>query len=176
MVCDVANDRGIQRISITKHGQTGHVTVLVVHNTAYIRGDAFAMHAYMGFSSSEAARYHGHWISISRGYPAYHTVAAAVTLPSFVHELHFPSSSLTRVSGTFAGRKVVGVRRVGTLEGLKAVQTLYARANGTPLPVELVQVARAKGYRDSVVMSHWNERVLVTAPAHSVPITTVVGV
>jgi hypothetical protein len=175
MVCDVANDRGIQRIAITKGGKNGHVTVRVVNHTAYIRGDAVAMHRYMGFSVSEASRYHDRWISIPRGYPTYRTVAAAVTLPSFVHQLRIPGSSLTSVSGTLAGRKVVGVRRTGKFEGLEAVETLYARAHGTRLPVELLKVAHKKGYRDTVVMTHWNEKVLVTAPAHSVPITTVVG-
>lgn len=175
MVCDVARDRGIQRISITKGGKTGHVTVLVVHDTAYIRGDAFAMHAYMGFSSSQASRYHGRWISISRGFPSYPTVAAAVTLASFVHELDLRGSSLTVVSGTIGGRKVVGVRRTGKVEGLHTVETLYAQAHGARLPVTLIQVAPAKGYRDTLKMSGWNEPVHVTAPTHAVPITTVVA-
>lgn len=175
MVCDVANDRGIQRISITKGGRTGHVIVLVVHRTAYIRGDAFAMHAYMGFSTTQASRYHGRWISIPHSFPSYGTVAAAVTLPSFVHHLGFNGSSLSAVTGTFGGRKVTGVRRHARFEGLPTVETMYARAHGTPLPVAVVQVAASKGYRDTLTMSHWNEAVHVSAPAHPVPITTVVG-
>lgn len=175
MVCDVAENRGIQRISITKAGRTGRVTVLVIHHIAYIRGDAFAMHAYMGFSSSQASRYRGRWLSIPHGFPTYGTVAAAVTLPSFVHKLGFTNSSLVGVTATFRGRKVIGVRRTGTVEGLHTVETLYARASGAPLPVAVIQVAPSKSYHQTLTMSDWNEPVRVTAPAHSVPISTVIG-
>src|SRR5437773_10215969 len=40
-VADVAAATGIQRISYTKSGTTGHVTVIVSAHRAYVRGDAF---------------------------------------------------------------------------------------------------------------------------------------
>ena len=40
---DAARARGIQRISFTKAGKTGRVTVIVAARTAYIRADAFAL-------------------------------------------------------------------------------------------------------------------------------------
>lgn len=175
MVCDVAKDRGIQRISFTKGGTTGHVTVLVVNRTAYIRGDAFALHTYMGFTSAQASQYHGRWIAIPHGFPSYATVAAGVTLASVVHELEMTGSSLRRVAGTFGGHAVVGVRRTGKVSGLQTIETLYAQAHGAPLPVAQIQVAPAKGYRDTTTLSHWNEPVRVAPPTNAVPISIVVG-
>src|SRR5438128_5395747 len=43
MVGDAGLDRGIQRITYRKGGKTGHLTVLVVADTAYVRGDAFTL-------------------------------------------------------------------------------------------------------------------------------------
>ena len=173
MVCDVARDRGIQRITFTKGGATGHVTVLVVDRTAYIRGDAFALHAYMGFTSAQASQYHGRWIAIPHGFPSYATVAAGVTLASVVHELKMSGSSLVRVAGKLGGDAVIGVRRTGTVSGLQTIETLYAQAHGAPLPVEQTQVAPAKGYRDTTTLSRWNEPVRVVPPANAVPISIV---
>ena len=175
MVCDVAKDRGIQRISITEGGTTGHVTVLVVNRTAYIRGGTFALHAYMGFTPAQASRYHGRWIAIPHGFPSYGTVAAGVTLASVVHELKVAGSSLVRVAGRFGGHAVIGVRRSGKVGGLRTIETLYADARGAPLPVAEILVAPAKGYRNTTTLSHWNEPVRVAPPANAVPISIVVG-
>lgn len=175
IVWDVARDRGIQRISFKKGDRFGHVTILVVNKTAYLRGNAFAMHVYMGFDLPEASRYHGRWISIPRGFRSYGTLAASVTLTSFVRQLDLRGSALVGVTGRLGSQKVIGVRRTGTVEGLRTVETLYARAYGKPLPVALIQVAPKKGYRDSLLLSQWNEPVHVSTPAHSVPISIVLA-
>jgi hypothetical protein len=47
--------------------------------------------------------------------------------------------------------------------------TLYARASGTPLPVEEDVV---KGdYSGSVSFSHWNERLHIATPPDATPIS-----
>lgn len=68
-VADVARDRGIQRFTmLSKSGKTGHLTILVVHSTAYFHGDAFALHA-LGFQTSFASAVAGKWISIPHDSP-----------------------------------------------------------------------------------------------------------
>lgn len=174
MNCDVAGDRGIQRITFTKHGRTGHVMVRVAHRTAYIRGDAFTLHGYMGFTSAQASRYAGRWISLPHTSSGYKTVAAGVTFSSLLRLL-YPHGNPVRVSGTLDGRKVVGVRVKQRNSGLRYIETLWAKKHGTPLPVEEYQVAPSKGYWQRVTMSRWNEPVHVRAPAHAVPISVVTG-
>jgi hypothetical protein len=175
-VCDVASDRGIQRVSFTpKGGNTGHVTILVVGHTAYLRGDVVGLHAYMRFSPLQASRYHDRWISVPHRSPAFKGIAAAVTLPSFVADELDWHGSLVRVSGKVDGRAVIGVRRTGRVGGLRTIQTLYGRAHGRPLPVAVTQVAPTKGYRANISTTHWNEPVRVAAPAHTVPIATVLA-
>lgn len=172
MSCDVTADRGIQRIAFTKHGRTGHVTVLVAHRTAYVRGDAFTLHGYMEFTSAQSSRYAGRWISIPHSASSYPTVSAGVTLPSLLRVL-YPKGEAVRVVGKVGGRQVVGLRKHARHAGVGYTETLWAKARGRPLPVEDYSVAPSKGYWQRVTLSRWNEPVQVSAPAHAVPISTV---
>jgi hypothetical protein len=173
MVCDVSGDRGIQRITFSRGGETGNVTVLVENRTAYVRGDAFTLHGYMLFSSSQASHYAGRWISIPHSASGYPTVAAGVTIPSLLAAI-YPKGSPIRVSGAIGGREVVGVRVRGRQTGLHFTETLWASARGRPLPIEESDTASNKS-RQTVVFSRWNEPVRVVAPAHATPISKVTG-
>lgn len=175
IVADVAGDHGVQRISFTKAGRTGRVTLRVVARTLYLRGDAFTMHDYMLFSARQSSRYAGKWISVPHSWSAYATLAAAVTLRSFLAELDMKGTAV-RVSGRLGGRTVVGVRTTGKAHGVRLISTLWARPGAKPLPVQSNDVAPSKGYWSHTAITHWNERVAVAAPAHAVPISTVAGV
>lgn len=167
MVADVAAGRGIQRIAFTKAGRTGHVTVEVVNRNAYIRGDAFTLHDYMGFADAQAARYAGRWIALSHTSRGYATVAAAVTFSSFLAELQPKGKAVRIVSGTAGGKKVVGVRSSTDQHGVRLVTTLFARPGAVPLPAEEKEVVPGKNASSVAAMSRWNEPVHVTAPAHA---------
>ena len=174
LVSDVAKGRGFQRITVTKHGQTGPASVRVVGGTAYIRGNTFTLHNFFPFTQAQAARYAGKWISIPSTSGAYSAVAADATFASFLADL-LPSKHLMLVRATIAGRKSVGIRGVVRQAGLKLVETVYAPARGTPLPFEEKAVASGHPGTSRTRMSKWNEPVKVQAPAHSVPIATVLG-
>lgn len=172
IVGDVAADHGIQRITFTRSGKTGHVTVVVAKRTAYIRGDAFTLNNYMELPAAGSAKYAGRWISIAHSNRTFADVAAAVTLSSFVQDLDLGGKTV-RVSGTVAGRKVVGVRMTRSLQGVREVETLFARPGRLHLPVEEKDVVVGQGATQAT-MSRWNERVRAHAPAHAVPIAKVV--
>jgi len=133
MVSDVGPSRGIQRITVTSHGRSGPATVLVVGHTAYIRGNAFTLHNYFPFTQAQAASYAGKWISIPSTSGAYSAVAADATFASFLADL-LPSTHLSVVRATIAGRKSLGVRGSVRQAGVTLVETVYAPARGTPLP------------------------------------------
>jgi len=166
MDADVGADRGIQRITFTKGSRTGHVTVIVVGKTAYVRGDAFALHNYMDFTKAKSARYAKHWISIPS--PRNAAVVQAATFPSFLKELRGPKLRAVRVlTGKVAGEKVVGVRSTGKVHGVRFVSTLLGQEGPLRLPVQQEDVVAAKGFRSFVMMTRWNEHVAVRAPAHA---------
>ena len=174
IVADVGRGRGIQRITVTSHGNSGPATVLVVGRSAYIRGDAFTLHNFFPLTQAQAVRYAGKWISIPATSGAYSAVAADATFASFLADL-LPSEHLALVRATIAGRKSLGVRGTVAQGGLELVETVYAPAGGTPLPFE--EKAAPAGHPGTSLahMSRWNEPVRVAAPAHAVPLSTVVG-
>ncbi len=167
-VGDAAADRGVQYVTYRAGGHTGHVTVRVVANTAYIKGDAFALTSYVGFSA-QAAKYAGKWVRIPHTSSAFNGVAAAVRLGSNIDELQL-SPPLTKLgTSTMQGQRVIGIRGRETQNGITATATLYVRAAGTPLPVS--EVATEGTIRASVVFSKWNERVTVSAPSGAVTLS-----
>lgn len=161
---DVGRTRGMQRITYRKGAQTGHVTVLVVAGTAFVRGDAFTLRGYMGFKPASAAKYAGRWIRVPHADRAYASYAADVTLLSTVEELRI-SPPFMKVPDTTIGRSSVhGVE--GKLN--RQVATLYMQARGLPLPVaESFSQGAARG---GVVLGKWNEPVHVAVPRAAVPI------
>jgi hypothetical protein len=175
MVSDVGPGRGIQRITFSSHGHSGPATVLVAGHTAYIRGNVFTMRHFFGFTQAQSTRYAGKWISIPPTSAAYSTVAADATFASFVSDL-LPKKHLALARATtIAGQRVVGLHGTVRQGSATLVETVYAPARGTPLPIEAK--ASPSGHPGTSVsrMSRWNEAVHVSAPAHAVPIATVVG-
>lgn len=168
LVGDASRTEGIQRITFSKGSRTGHVTVLVVANTVYFRGDAFTLTNYMGFSATEAASDAGKWLSLAHTTQGFSTVAADVRLDSSsLAELKMPSS-VRIVGGTVVrGQRVTGLRATLHHANLIGVETLYVRATGSPLPVEDKVTVRGKVAVD-IVFDGWGEPVHVTAPANAI--------
>lgn len=172
MVSDVAKTRGIQRISFTLQGKKGQFTVIVVNRIAYLRGNSLALHGYLGFTSAQAATYHGRWISIPPGNRRYEDLAASVTLPSFLHGI-YPSAPLALVTTTVGGHKITGVRGTNKQGGVTFQEAVLPDAKLRPLAVSDVDAKH--GFIDAVKIGRWNETVHVKAPAGAVPIATVTG-
>jgi hypothetical protein len=170
-VGDAGVSQGIQRITFRTGNKTGHVTVIVSAGTAYVRGDALSLVNYMGFNATAAARYAGVWVLIPHSDRDYATVAYAVTLSSTIAGLT-PSGPLVSVPATkVAGQQVLGVRgKTPSPPGGPGIATLYARANGSPLPVE--EVIDQGNLRGTITLVNWNQPVHVATPTHAVPIST----
>jgi hypothetical protein len=167
-VSDVAADRGIQRVTFSRQGRTGHVTTMVVEATAYVRGDAFALRAYMHLPKSFAFHHAGQWISIPHTSPVYRLATIDLTFKSFIGD-SVPQRRLSLVRGRVAGEKLRGLR--GKARGRSGTLTVFVPRSGPRLPVEGRRVVRgAYPATSRVRMSRWNEPVRVKAPAHAVPL------
>jgi hypothetical protein len=173
MTSDVAGSRGVQKISFTLGKTNGRFSVRVVNKTAYLRGDAEALHGYFGFTAAQATAYSNRWIAVRRGQPKYSDLAASVTLPSFLHDI-YPSTPLVLVTTTINGHKVTGVRGTNRQGGgVEFVEDVFPDKKLRPFGVH--DVEPTKGFVDSFKLSHWNEAVHVAVPPDAVPITTVLG-
>jgi hypothetical protein len=171
-VGDARAGEGIQQITYSKAKKSGHVTVIVSANTAYVRGDAFTLANYIGFEKAAASKYAGEWVRFPNTDTGYATVAAGVTLSAAVDELKL-EGRLSRVPATtIDGRRVLGVRGTQSAAGKKSiVDTIYAQASGSPLPVKEVVTQGASSL--IVNFSAWNQHFDLAAPKTSVPISEV---
>jgi hypothetical protein len=168
VVSDVAADRGIQRVTFSRKGRTGHATTMVVNSTAYVRGDAFALRAYMQLPKSFASHHAGQWISIPHTSPVYRLATIDVTFKSFIGD-SVPRHRLSVVRGTVAGKRLRGLR--GKAHGRTGTLTVFVPMSGPKLPVAGRRVVRgAYPITSRVRMRRWNESVHVKAPAHAVPL------
>lgn len=174
MVSDVGRGRGIQRITFTSHGRSGPATVLVARRTAYIRGNAFTLQSFFGFTKAQADRYAGTWISVPSVHPAYSDLTADATFASFLADL-LPKKHLKLAKATIAGKRAVGVRGTIRQGSVTLVETVFAPARGTPLPIEAKAAPSGESGKSLTRMSRWNEPVRLSAPAHATPIATVLG-
>jgi hypothetical protein len=172
MVADVGPTSGIQKVSFKLQGKKGQFTVIVANHLAYLRGNTYALHGYLGFTVAQAATYNGRWISIPAGNARYSDLAASVTLPSFLRDIH-PSAPLAFVTTRLGGRKVTGVEGKNREPGVRFVEAVFPDAKLRPLAVS--DFDASKGFGDALKISRWNEPVRVKAPAQAVPISTVVG-
>jgi hypothetical protein len=167
MVGDAAVDRGVQRITYRKGGRTGHATVLVVANTAYVRGDAFTLRSYLGFTAGDASEFAGKWLRIPHSAGSYATIAAGVRLSSTIDEIRVPGRLHAVRTRTVAGTRVVGVASVTRAVSGTTTETLYVRAGGAPLPVQ--ETARQGSNTFTVTFGSWDEPVRVSAPGRVAP-------
>ena len=165
-VGDAATDRGVQSVTYRASGHTGHVTVRVVANTAYVKGDAFALGSYVGFSAAQAAKYAGKWILIPHTSSMFKSVAEAVRLGSTIDELVLMPPLATVGTSTRNGGRVIGIHGRETQGGATGTATLYVDATGAHLPV--AETGSEGPVHVSVVFGKWNERVTVTAPSGAV--------
>jgi hypothetical protein len=153
---DVATTRGMQAITFTQSGRTGHVSVRVVDETAYFRGDAFSLQAFMGVPAANAPRYAGQWVRVPKSATQYASIAAGATLPSFAASLG--------INGTVT--KVEGGLTITTNTG--SVK-LFLKPNHLPTR----ETGKGSGGTLAMTIGRWNEPVRVPAPAETVPVRIV---
>jgi len=171
MSADVAATQGIQRITYTSNGQTGHVLVAVTGGNAYVLGDTFTLINYMGYNAAAAASYSEQWIQIPPTDPDFKAVSADVTLPSSIGELDVPTPVADSSSMEVNGKLVIGVMGTAPATSSSDVSTvyLYARSTGRPLPVQ--EYVMQGDSQTTTTFSRWNERVNIGTPANATPIS-----
>ncbi len=147
------------------------VTVIVIADTAYIRGDAFALANYLGFKSTPAATYAGRWVRFPHTDRDYAPIAPGVTLSSLVDEIALRGQLSIAPITKIDGQRVLVVRGPASSSKGTIVGIVYARAAGSPLPVKLITKRGTLSL--TMTFNLWNERIDRAAPKGSVVISVV---
>lgn len=171
---DVAATDGRQHVAFKVGTHTGHITIRVLDQTAYVEGDVNGLQLLQHLTKAQATKYAGHWISIPKGDTAYSRTAGEVTFGSFLQSIT-PRGRLAAFKARKQGRRVIGVRAISGTGKKRKLQVLAAPASGKRLPLEEDEAMPGREFIGRTTMSKWNQPVQVQAPAQSVPISTVVG-
>ena len=176
LVTDAGTSQGKQ---ILTRSTIGNATFLVVSaQMAYVKGDATYFEQNFSMSQGEAAEYAGQWIAVPSSSQYYALIAEELTVSSVITE-QTPSAPLSLAKPTTVdGKSVVGVSGglTGAPSGYTGTQVLYISTMTPYLPVSVVAhgtnaANQTLSFREEY--SHYGEHVSVTAPARSIPISSI---
>jgi hypothetical protein len=157
-------------------------TILVISGVAYVRGNAAYLMASENIPQAAASLYAGRWISYHAGDPGYSLEVQDETLATGIADATPVGPLVKTGSKTVDGQSTLGIS--GGLSGPTAAEstgseTLFVADQAPYLPVELVRkqsVAQLhKSFTVTAKLSHWHERVSLSAPTNPTPISTVLA-
>jgi hypothetical protein len=154
---------GTSSITVRVGTTTLKLNWALVGKTVYFNGNSGALTEALGFTATAAKAEAGKWISatasagpVFRELSSYLTVSSAVAILDLVGEMTFLPAT------TLRGETVLGIQSVRLSEEEKVTETVYLRATGTPLPVELSQTQQgATGY---TYFGPWGQAPVAKAP------------
>jgi hypothetical protein len=140
------------------------MSLVVIGPQAYAWGNAGALETLLGFKVRAAAKEAGRWISVPQSTfgRAYGTIAAGLTVSSATQALDLVGKLSLLPEQVVAGQVVIGVRGTSLAFGAPGAQTVYIRANGLPLPVEMVE--GYQGVSETMTFGQWGQPPVAKAP------------
>jgi hypothetical protein len=153
----------------------GTISILVIGDISYVKGNVNGLEDLVGLSSTQAAAAAGQWIDFSTDNAAFAAVVEGVRSTDLAKELALKAplslGHATRIDG----------EAVDAIDGSQAIGkksepvVLYVRAGGTHVPVEEDSV-NAKGQHtdaEHIVYSRWGEQVRPKAPKATISVGSI---
>jgi len=144
---------------------------------AYLSGNSSGLTKLFGMTAAEAKKVGRDWVSVKAGTTQYKDLAASITVSSV-------AGILPAAKGTKLYKPASPAKKLYTLKWDNAatssapalVNTLTLSAVGATLPVQETTTASGGG-KETVALSKWDERVLVSAPpaGSTIPLAKVSG-
>ncbi len=154
---------GTSSITLRVGKTTLNLNWILIGKTVYFDGNSGALTDALGFTTVAAKAEAGKWISATasagtlfQDLSSYLTVSSATSILDLVGELTFLPATTVR------GVTVLGIQGIRLSEEEKVTETIYVKATGTPLPVELSQTQQgATGY---TYFGPWGQPPAAKAP------------
>jgi hypothetical protein len=155
---------GSQEITVGQGTGGIRLQVVLAKTKLFVSGDAAALQGVLSLKPSVAQRLAGRWILLS---PAagtvYQALSDGLTVASTTVGFNMVGSLQLLPVSMVGGVPALGVRGTRSSQGVTVTETLYVRASGRQLPVELV--TSAGGVSETVLFSNWGRRARVTVPS-----------
>jgi len=183
---------GVQTMTVTSGGQTGHVTAILMGPVAYVMGDEVGLRAALYFNPTAASQEAGRWVALASAASSpqserqlYSAVSAGLTMPSVIAAMDLPGTLSLLPPGKVDGRPAVGVRvsvpqptgtsasgatpgATGTPSGPAISQELlFVRTSGLPLPEKVVFTA--PHVTSTAFFGPWGRAPAAQVPPGAVP-------
>ncbi|HTW09906.1 MAG TPA: hypothetical protein VME46_20555 [Acidimicrobiales bacterium] len=167
----VGRSSGTEEVSVVGSEQ-GQVSVLLFGAVAYFKGDAGGLSSIIGFAPRYAQAEQSKWVALRQAVDptAYAAIAYEMTVATTAASLAMSGTVTELPSARLNGQRVIGLRGFSgpTSESPSGgiLETLYVRAVGAPLPVELVQATPS--VRLSMSFGAWGTPPSVRPPGGAV--------
>jgi hypothetical protein len=171
--------KGANFIGLTSESQKivvngSHAAIIVLPDTAYVKGDKTAITSFFGIKTKHPATLAGKWIAIKSSNAAYATLSAAATLVKHFAEYTVIGPLSEGSDVTIDGQKALPIS--GHIAGQNKTSikaTMYVTTSGVVLPIELL--IKEGTAISTTTWSGWGHAVKILAPATSVPFSIVSG-
>ncbi len=171
IITDAGTTEGSQQVTFRQGKTSGHEAILDVGGVGYLRGDAFTLQNFNGFTAKAAKHYASEWLSVKKSDQAFGSVTSGLLLATIATQIDIPPPQLVTGTQTLHGLKVKVLQATfqsSTNNGATMVN-LDVRSSGTPLPVQETIAGPSTG---AEVFSDWNELVHVVAPRFAIPFSS----
>jgi hypothetical protein len=168
---DAGTTSGSQTLTVKNKNVMEHMSALVVGSTGYVKGNQSALAHVIGLTTAESTKYANKWLSFPTSNQSLGELVGGLLSSQVSKELEIGGPYTYGKSATVGGVKATAIKgSVATETGGKVTVVLYIPASGTPLPIQEVTNAGAKGSSGivgTVTFSHWGENKSQTKPTHT---------
>jgi hypothetical protein len=153
----------------------GSISILVIGDISYLKGNVNGLEDLAGLSSSQAAEAAGQWIEFSTENTAFAPVVEGVRSTDLAKELALKAPLSLGHASRLNGEAVDAIDGTQAIGKKSEHVVLYVRADGTHVPVEEDSV-NTKGQHtaaEHIVYSRWGEQVRPEAPKATISIGSI---
>jgi hypothetical protein len=163
-ITDAGRTVGRQTITLTSSGKSNTLSVEYVAGALFVKGDGSILTNYLALSQAYANALAGQWFGVPRNSSYYAEIAQGLTISTGLAEVTMTSKVASGRATTIAGVNVdvLTGKTVKTAIDPSLTESLYFSTAKRPLPVEVTQ--SVQGSTGTLLFSHWNEKIDVTAP------------
>jgi hypothetical protein len=176
---DAGPASGTQTVEAGKGSLDDAITIYVIGDITYVKGNAGGLETLAGLDAPEAVAASNRWIEFSTSDKTFAQVVSGVRSQDVAAELELKGPLTRGHQRTLDGVTVDAIDGTQAGSGRKPVHVvLYVRSSGSHVPVEEDSVdARGKTTPElHVVYSHWGEPVRPEAPSGALPLGPVSAV
>jgi hypothetical protein len=163
-VTDAGRSAGRQSITLTKLGYANTVKIELIAGKLYVKGDASILTSYLALPQATANELAGQWFGIPKSSGYYAQVADGMTISTALAEVTMTNAVASEPAVMLDGALVDVLKGTSVKSTLEPSfdESLFVSTAKRPLPVEVTQVVQ--GSLGTIVFSHWDEMIVLSAP------------